>query len=104
MMVGLVMILALMVIGGTNIRDFLTAMLIGMISGGYSSIFVATPLMLWLSRGQLKAEDSVSPMEAALSRPMDLDAQSVDSDSTVAEMVKEKKEKKKKTAKKQRRR
>lgn len=53
----IVMIVALMVLGGNNIRDFLTAMLVGMVSGGYSSIFVATPLMLWFSRGRLKLEE-----------------------------------------------
>jgi len=101
----IIMIVALMVIGGSNIRDFLTAMLIGMISGGYSSIFVATPLMLWLTKGKLKAEEvSQSGAAAIMSPPMELDASAVGGDTTVAEMVKDKKEKKKKVAKKQRRR
>jgi preprotein translocase subunit SecF len=47
----IIMIATLLVLGGENIRDFLIAMLIGMISGGYSSIFVATPLMIWMDRG-----------------------------------------------------
>ncbi len=49
----IIMIVVLMVLGGNNLQDFLTAMLIGMISGGYSSIFVATPLMLFFSRGKM---------------------------------------------------
>ena len=101
----IIMIVAMMSFGGSNIRDFLTAMLIGMISGGYSSIFVATPLMLWLSKGQLKADEfeTSGGVAAIMTKPMELDADAVDSDETVERMVKEKKDKKK-IAKKQRRR
>jgi preprotein translocase SecF subunit len=47
-----IMIVAMLVVGGHNLRDFLIAMLAGMVSGAYSSIFVATPLMLWFSKGR----------------------------------------------------
>ena len=58
----IIMICALLVLGGENVRDFLIAMLVGMISGGYSSIFVATPVMLWLSKGKtMLAEETASP-------------------------------------------
>ena len=98
------MIVALMALGGANLRDFLTAMLIGMISGGYSSIFVATPLMLWLTRGKLK-------MEAAGAGGIDVATESLDvpdaeGHSSVADLITHGGERKtrKKGGKKQRRR
>lgn len=42
----IIMLLALVILGGTTIRWFLVALLIGMISGTYSSIFIATPLLV----------------------------------------------------------
>lgn len=53
----LVMIIALIVLGGDNIRPFLLAMCVGMLSGAYSSIFIAAPVMLWFSKGQQTGED-----------------------------------------------
>jgi preprotein translocase SecF subunit len=53
----IVMILALIFFGGENIRPFLLAMCVGLISGAYSSIFTAAPVMLWLSKGQVTGED-----------------------------------------------
>ncbi len=42
------MLLALVLMGGTNTRWFVTALLVGTISGTYSSPFIATPvLILW---------------------------------------------------------
>ncbi|HBP50740.1 TPA: hypothetical protein DD455_00155 [Candidatus Shapirobacteria bacterium] len=44
------MLLALVVLGGASTRWFATALLIGVISGTYSSIAVAIPLMLLTKR------------------------------------------------------
>ena len=55
----LVTVLALYVGGGPVLNDFALAILIGVLVGTYSSVFVASPIVLWLSRGQkdkLRAE------------------------------------------------
>jgi len=65
-----IMILALLFLGGANIRDFMAAMLIGIVSGCYSSIYIATPLMLWFSHGRLRlqpeAGGDVEPVDLEL--------------------------------------
>ena len=43
-------LLALLLFGGEAIQDFILALLIGIISGTYSSIFVASPLLGGLAR------------------------------------------------------
>jgi SecD/SecF fusion protein len=44
-------ILSLMVFGGETLRDFAFALLVGVISGAYSSIFIATPVLTaWKER------------------------------------------------------
>jgi preprotein translocase subunit SecF len=42
------MLLALTLMGGTTIRFFIASLLIGTITGTYSSPFVATPILIWL--------------------------------------------------------
>lgn len=42
------MLLALTLLGGTTIRFFVATLLIGTITGTYSSPFVATPILVWL--------------------------------------------------------
>ena len=42
-------------LGGTGLRDFALALFIGLISGTYSSIFVAAPLLVWLKERQPEA-------------------------------------------------
>jgi preprotein translocase subunit SecF len=103
----IIIIVALLIVGGANIRDFLVAMLIGMISGGYSSIFVATPLMLWLSRGKITVAPATAVTDDTAGSP---EAAAVASD-TVDEMIEKSAadkqaddETKKKPRKKQRRR
>ncbi|RME80541.1 MAG: protein translocase subunit SecF [Zetaproteobacteria bacterium] len=49
----LLVVLALFFLGGEVIHDFAFALIVGIVVGTYSSIFVATPLMLALS-GKLK--------------------------------------------------
>ncbi len=42
---------ALLLFGGESIRPFILALLIGIVAGTYSSIFVATPLLtIWEER------------------------------------------------------
>jgi preprotein translocase subunit SecF len=43
-------LLALLFLGGPVIRPFALAMTIGVVVGTYSSIYVASPLMIWLER------------------------------------------------------
>jgi len=64
-------LLALLLFGGAAISDFILALLIGIISGTYSSIFVAAPLLvdwqLWDDRrhGRLMAARTPRPRRAA---------------------------------------
>jgi len=44
------MLLALILFGGSTIRFFIVALLIGTVTGTYSSPFVATPFLVWLER------------------------------------------------------
>jgi SecD/SecF fusion protein len=46
--ITLLPIVALLIFGGATLNDFAFALLIGIASGAYSSIFVAAPLLDWL--------------------------------------------------------
>lgn len=48
------MLLALILLGGATIRFFVLALLVGTISGTYSSPFVATPILVWLTKRNRK--------------------------------------------------
>lgn len=48
----LVSVLSLAILGGAQLRDFSIVILIGIVVGTYSSIFVASPIVLWWSRGK----------------------------------------------------
>ncbi|BCU77686.1 protein translocase subunit SecD [Luteolibacter sp. LG18] len=48
----LVSVLSLAILGGAALRDFSLVILIGIVVGTYSSIFVASPFVLWWSRGR----------------------------------------------------
>jgi preprotein translocase subunit SecF len=51
----LVVVLALFVLGGGIIHDFAFAMIIGVVIGTYSSVYVASPILLaWQGRGRKK--------------------------------------------------
>jgi len=50
------MLLALVLLGGSTIRFFATALLIGTITGTYSSPFVATPILVWLEKRKKEKE------------------------------------------------
>lgn len=44
------MLLALAILGGTTVRFFVIALLIGTVTGTYSSPFVAAPILVWLEK------------------------------------------------------
>jgi len=48
------MLLALILFGGSTIKFFIIALLIGTITGTYSSPFVATPVLVWLEKRKKK--------------------------------------------------
>jgi preprotein translocase subunit SecF len=57
----LVVVLALFILGGAVIHDFAFAMLIGIVAGTYSSIYVASPfLLLWESKTTQSGKNSRS--------------------------------------------
>ncbi|WP_068687420.1 protein translocase subunit SecD [Thermobifida halotolerans] len=47
---GLFILAALAVFGGSSLTDFSIAMLVGLVSGMFSTVFVAVPLAIWLQR------------------------------------------------------
>jgi SecD/SecF fusion protein len=50
--VTLIPILCLFAFGGTVLRDFSLAIIIGVVVGTYSSIFIASPIVLWWTRAR----------------------------------------------------
>jgi preprotein translocase subunit SecF len=56
-------LIALILLGGETIRDFLVIMLIGLISGTYSSIFVASQLLVSWDEGDLRLSPRSEPAE-----------------------------------------
>ena len=48
------MLLALILFGGSTIKFFIVALLIGTITGTYSSPFIATPILVWLEKRNKK--------------------------------------------------
>ena len=53
-MTTIFLLLALALIGGSTIRFFIITLLIGTITGTYSSPFVATPVLVWLEKRRKK--------------------------------------------------
>jgi preprotein translocase subunit SecF len=51
----------LFVFGGSSMRGFAFALMIGILAVTYSSIFVATPLFVDLTKGELKPIDEFTP-------------------------------------------
>jgi SecD/SecF fusion protein len=50
--VTLIPILCLFFFGGSVLRDFALAIIIGVVVGTYSSIFIASPIVLWWTKGR----------------------------------------------------
>ena len=58
----LIATVALLIFGGPSIRNFTIALLIGLISGAYSSIFIASPLWaIWKIKAIQKSKKKPSP-------------------------------------------
>jgi len=51
----LLSLVAIFLFGGETIKYFSLALIIGIASGTYSSIFVASPILVWLSRYKRKS-------------------------------------------------
>ncbi len=56
-------ILSLLLFGGETLKDFAFAMLIGVITGAYSSIFVATPILVMLKEREPKWQQHRARLE-----------------------------------------
>jgi preprotein translocase subunit SecF len=62
-------VLALYVFGGEVLRGFAFAMLVGVISGTYSTIFIAATIAIILSGRKSAAGRAAAPVEEAVERP-----------------------------------
>jgi len=60
----LLVVLALFILGGEVIHDFAFALIAGILVGTYSSIYVASPVMLSLANRFKQNEDEIKEMEA----------------------------------------
>jgi len=60
----LLTVICLCVIAKGSIKDFGFALLIGILVGTYSSVFVATPVMLWLHKGKVANEAAKNAVSA----------------------------------------
>ena len=62
-------ILCLFFFGGAVLRDFSLAIIIGVVVGTYSSIFIASPIVLWWTRRAVAAQQPAAgnhPKNAAV--------------------------------------
>jgi SecD/SecF fusion protein len=55
----------LYVVGGPGIHAFAYAMLVGVIAGTYSSVYIAAPVLLWLRKPAKEATPPATSMSAA---------------------------------------
>ncbi|RJO68635.1 MAG: protein translocase subunit SecF [Myxococcales bacterium] len=60
----MLVVIALLIFGGGILFDFAFALLIGIGVGTYSSIFIASPIMIWLYRWIEKRGGATSPVKA----------------------------------------
>ncbi len=67
--VTLISVLALLFVGGEITRGFAIAMTIGVIAGSYSTIFIASPLTIYLDKYFGKEEAASTQVSTAVSRP-----------------------------------
>ncbi len=61
----LLVIAILFFLGGESIHGFAFAILVGIITGTYSSIFIASPVLLWLMNRRQKPEYGVEVKKAS---------------------------------------
>ena len=64
----LIVVVAIFVFGGSLIRTFALALMIGVVFGTYSSIGVASPMMLWMHRVLPSLKDLLGPDKKAAAR------------------------------------
>jgi len=50
----LFVIIAIYVFGGATLKNFSLALIIGIVSGTYSSIFIASPILMWMHRRRIR--------------------------------------------------
>jgi len=69
--IGLILVAVLLLFGGASIQQFVAVLLIGLVSGTYSSIFIAAPIVLWWSgkggrdlRAEIKSSEAPKPAAA----------------------------------------
>ena len=55
----LIVLLAIFIFGGESIRGFMFALIVGVIVGTYSSVFIATPVMFDTQKGKAITEEAV---------------------------------------------
>jgi preprotein translocase subunit SecF len=67
--VTLLSVLALYLFGGEVLRGFAFAMLVGVISGTYSTVFIAATIAIILSGRKATAGRAAAPVEEAVERP-----------------------------------
>lgn len=48
----LLTVLAMLFLGGDALRDFSLALVVGIVAGTYSSIYIASPIMMWFYKGK----------------------------------------------------
>lgn len=70
----LIVLLCLFILGGGVIEDFALALLVGVVVGTYSSVFVASPVLLMLPEGRPMALRRSAPAKAAPARPAPVEA------------------------------
>src|SRR5216117_3939992 len=71
--VTLIPILCLFLFGGAVLRDFSLAIIIGVVVGTYSSIFIASPIVLWWTRARGSRESALRrevTQKAAAANPL----------------------------------
>ena len=54
----LIVLLAIFIFGGESIRGFMFALIVGVIVGTYSSVFIATPVMFDTQKTKLVSEEA----------------------------------------------
>jgi preprotein translocase subunit SecF len=62
-------LLALLIFGGAVIQPFAIVLIFGIIVGTFSSIWIASPLLLWIERKYPRASDVTPHARAAAARP-----------------------------------
>jgi len=54
-----------LILGATSLQEFAIALLIGIVFGSYSSLFVATPLVVWMKSQQAHWQEQAMAAEKA---------------------------------------